>query len=138
MHISKLAKISALLTLIFSTSSFALPIVQPTRCPTVPTIQAEQDKNVVGCKEGDCSFSLPANLYDAEVPWNFVMYLDASSTDEARSKALDAMKSLTYKSGPTKLIPHLWACVYSNDATGVISSAFWSPEKILTQELSKN
>lgn len=137
MHISKVAKVSALLTLIFSSSSFALPIIQPTRCPTAASIQAQQDKNTVNCKDGECSFFLPPSLYDAEVQWNFVMHLDATSDVDARSQALTAMSSLANKSGPTKLLPHMWVCTYS-DNSGLQANAYYTPDKKLLIEMQKN
>jgi hypothetical protein len=88
----------------------------PYQCPSVQQIQTaandETRQTKTRCNQSDCTFDIFKPVIGN---WYFFMNLTANPTN-AKSKALDALKTLAYKSGPTFETRVYYICRYVNSA----------------------
>jgi hypothetical protein len=101
MRIIRSVTVSTILAICLSSKAFALI------CPTVEQIQtqAAKDTGTIQCyAPGNCVYDLSRPIYtEKHFPaWFFTIDFNASSDDDAKNKARDALQSLVYKSGPTR------------------------------------
>lgn len=110
--------LAILLTLVVSASAWAVvPPPQPEKCPAVESIQ--QNKIVTAIKSSDGSYgAILLNKFDTKEMWGFVIAeIMANSSQEALTKAKEAVNTLTFLSGPTYFATsNIWGCVYRVEA----------------------
>ncbi|MES2218181.1 MAG: hypothetical protein V4501_07205 [Pseudomonadota bacterium] len=120
MHIFKIAS-SSILALSLVNPAFA-GLFTPKDCPTVEQIQAKiaRESPVTRCdNSGNCTYDINSStpIYTIDgwerTAWLFFMDLKATSEDDAKNKAAQALQSLTLASGPTFETNTLYFCRYN-------------------------
>jgi hypothetical protein len=135
MNILKPASISTLLSLICVNSALAASVVPP-KCPGASDIQAQEENHKILCTGTNCTFDMEKHRFDTDLYWHFFMHLTANSSDEAATKASDALKSLAYQSGPTEETSDLYFCRYTN-SYGFEAIATYSSDEKLSMAISR-
>jgi hypothetical protein len=114
MNILKSIIISFLSALILTTTAHA--DWPPYQCPSIEQIQTaandETRESKTRCTTSECTFDL---INPVIGNWYFFMNLTATPSN-VKSKALEALKSLSFKSGPTFESRIYYFCRYTNSA----------------------
>ncbi|MES2217350.1 MAG: hypothetical protein V4501_02955 [Pseudomonadota bacterium] len=117
MYIFRTIVISVLSTLAFSNISFAWQ--PPTLCPTVEQIQAAvaQHEDYIKTPSSTIftfNYHILNEADSSGIYWYLLMRVKTYYKSQTKPKALEALQSLAYKSGPTFETDDLYICRYTN------------------------